>query len=77
MATGIVKFFNPVKGFGLITQDTGGPPLFVHTPAGFTQVLQPGHWKADLGFGTRFAIHSFVNSQLRLNGLTSLQCPCG
>jgi CspA family cold shock protein len=30
MATGVVRFFNPAKGFGLITPDMGGPALFVH-----------------------------------------------
>ena len=30
MATGIVRFYNDVKGFGIITPDTGGAPIFAH-----------------------------------------------
>ncbi len=29
MATGVVRFYNDSKGFGLITPDLGGPALFV------------------------------------------------
>ena len=29
MATGIIRFYNDAKGFGLITPDTGGPALFM------------------------------------------------
>jgi cold shock protein len=30
MATGIVRFYNDTKGFGLITPDVAGPALFAH-----------------------------------------------
>ena len=30
MATGIVRFYNDTKGFGIITPDTGGAPIFAH-----------------------------------------------
>ena len=31
MATGIVRFYNTSKGFGLITPDTGGSALFANS----------------------------------------------
>jgi len=31
MATGIVRFYNDAKGFGLITPDSGGPAIFAYS----------------------------------------------
>jgi len=50
--TGIVKWFNPGKGYGFIAPDTGGDDIFVHISA----VQHAGLRKLNEGERVRFAL---------------------
>lgn len=52
MANGIVKWFNPMKGFGFIQPNNGGSDAFVHISAleraGMTTLTEGAHISYDL-----------------------------
>ena len=50
--TGVVKWFNPGKGYGFIAPDAGGSDIFVHISA----VQHSGLRKLNEGERVRFAI---------------------
>ncbi|MFH8788615.1 cold-shock protein [Streptomyces roseoverticillatus] len=57
MATGTVKWFNADKGFGFITQDDGGPDVFVHfsaiQTAGFKELHEGDQVEYDVTQGPK------------------------
>ncbi|MCC3775529.1 cold-shock protein [Streptomyces sp. UNOB3_S3] len=57
MATGTVKWFNAEKGFGFITQDDGGPDVFVHFSAvqgtGFKELHENDRVEYDVTQGQK------------------------
>ena len=53
MATGIVRSFNDSKGFGLISPDLGGPPLFAHSSA----IKSPGVKKLKALQRVQYEVH--------------------
>jgi CspA family cold shock protein len=50
--TGVVKWFNPGKGYGFIAPDAGGSDIFVHISA----VQHSGLRKLNEGERVRFAV---------------------
>jgi CspA family cold shock protein len=50
--TGVVKWFNPGKGYGFIAPETGGDDIFVHISA----VQRAGLRKLNEGERIRFAL---------------------
>ena len=52
MATGTVKWFNGQKGYGFITQDDGGPDVFVH----FSAIAGEGYRNLDEGQKVQFDV---------------------
>ena len=54
MATGTVKWFNSEKGYGFITQDDGGPDVFVH----FSAIAGEGFRNLDEGQKVEFDVVS-------------------
>ena len=52
MTTGVVKWFNPTKGFGFIQPDAGGPDVFVHISAVERPTLGSIHEGQKLAYST-------------------------
>jgi len=52
MATGTVKWFNGEKGFGFISQDGGGPDVFVH----FSAINGTGYRNLEQGQKVEFEV---------------------
>ncbi|NNC52355.1 MAG: cold-shock protein [Erythrobacter sp.] len=63
-ATGTVKFFNSMKGFGFLTRDDGQPDAFVHISAversGLSAINEGERYEFDLEVDRR-GKHSAVN----------------
>ena len=66
MATGTVKWFNPVKGYGFITPDEGGSDAFVHISA----VERAGLSTLQEGQKVSFALAAGRNGKTSAENLT-------
>lgn len=60
MPQGVVKWFNPTKGYGFIAPDTGGKDVFVHISA----VQRAGLRTLNEGQKVSFEIETQQNGRL-------------
>ena len=67
MAQGTVKWFNPEKGYGFISQE-GGEDLFVH----WSEIQMDGYKTLDEGAAVEFEITTADNGKLHASNVTKL-----
>ena len=67
MAQGTVKWFNPEKGYGFISQE-GGEDLFVH----WSEIQMDGYKTLDEGAAVEFEITTGDNGKLQASNVVKL-----
>ena len=67
MAEGTVKWFNPEKGYGFISQ-AGGEDLFVH----FSEIQMDGFKTLDEGQAVSFEVTTGQNGKLQASNVVKL-----
>lgn len=67
MAQGTVKWFNPEKGYGFISQE-GGEDLFVH----WSEIQMDGYKTLDEGAAVEFEVTTGDNGKLQASNVTKL-----
>jgi CspA family cold shock protein len=67
MAQGTVKWFNPEKGYGFISQE-GGEDLFVH----WSEIQMEGYKTLDEGVAVEFEITQGDNGKLQASNVVKL-----
>ncbi|WP_158747609.1 cold-shock protein [Acidisphaera sp. L21] len=65
MVLGVVKWFNPTKGYGFIAPDTGGKDIFVHISA----VQKAGMRSLSEGQKIQFEVEQQQNGRAAAVGL--------
>ena len=65
MAQGTVKWFNPEKGYGFISQE-GGEDLFVH----WSEIQMDGYKTLDEGAAVEFEVTQGDNGKLQASNVT-------
>ena len=65
MAEGTVKWFNPEKGYGFISQNDG-EDLFVH----FSEIKMDGFKTLDEGQAVQFDVTTVQNGKLQASNVT-------
>ena len=67
MAQGTVKWFNPDKGYGFISQE-GGEDLFVH----WSEIQMDGYKTLDEGAAVEFEVTTGDNGKLQASNVVKL-----
>ena len=67
MAEGTVKWFNPEKGYGFISQNDG-EDLFVH----FSEIKMDGFKTLDEGAAVQFDVTTGQNGKLQASNVTKI-----